>query len=76
MGNLNCFGRKAEALSDLQRSLFEEDTDDDIAAAQVQLENLLPKGRSDEAEERSNTDPQTTGSTPSSRRESNCTPLR
>ncbi|WP_198530742.1 IS66 family transposase zinc-finger binding domain-containing protein, partial [Serratia sp. H1w] len=47
------FGRKCEALSGLQRLLFEEDTDADIAAAQTQLENLLPKGRSDEAEERS-----------------------
>jgi hypothetical protein len=47
------FGRKCEALSGLQRKLFEEDTDADIAAAETQLENLLQKGRSDEAEHRS-----------------------
>ncbi|PNM27170.1 IS66 family transposase [Yersinia enterocolitica] len=47
------FGRKGEALSGLQRSLFEEDTDADIAAAQTQLDALLPKDRSDEAEKRS-----------------------
>lgn len=47
------FGRKCEALSGLQRSLFEEDTDADIAAAESQLESLLPKSPSDEAEQRS-----------------------
>lgn len=47
------FGRKCEALSGQQRLLFEEDTDADIAAAETQLENLLQKGRSDEAEHRS-----------------------
>lgn len=44
------FGRKCEALSGLQRLLFEEDAD--IAAAENQLKNLLPKGPSDETEER------------------------
>ncbi len=34
-------GRKCEALSGLQRLLFEEDTDADIAAAETQLENLF-----------------------------------
>ncbi|VFS46111.1 Transposase and inactivated derivatives [Budvicia aquatica] len=47
------FGRKCEALSGLQRSLFEEDTDADIAAAETQLESLLPKSPSDEAEQHS-----------------------
>lgn len=47
------FGRQCEALSGMQRSLFEEDTDADIAAAQTQLENLLQKDRSHGAEERS-----------------------
>ena len=41
------FGRKCEALSGLQRSLFEEDTDADIAATETQLESLLPKSPSD-----------------------------
>lgn len=47
------FGRKCEALSGLQRLLFEEDTDADISAAETQLENLLPKGPVGEAEQRS-----------------------
>lgn len=44
------FGRQCEALSGLQRSLFEEDTDADIAAAETQLASLLPTGPTDKAE--------------------------
>lgn len=35
------FGRKTEMLSGLQRQLFEEDTEADIAAAETQLNALL-----------------------------------
>lgn len=35
------FGRKTEMLSGLQRQLFEEDTETDIAAAETQLNALL-----------------------------------
>lgn len=35
------FGRKSEVLSGLQRQLFEEDVDTDIAATEVQLRKLL-----------------------------------
>jgi transposase len=47
------FGRKGEAFSGQQRSLFEEDTDADIAAAETQLDRLLPKEESEKAEPRS-----------------------
>lgn len=36
------FGRKSEVLSGLQRQLFEEDVDTDIAATEVRLKKLLP----------------------------------
>ncbi|OXU08825.1 hypothetical protein B9P84_26945 [Citrobacter braakii] len=36
-------GRQAESFSGLQRSLFEEDADADIASAQAQLARLLPE---------------------------------
>lgn len=35
------FGRKSEVLSGLQRQLFEEDVDTDIAATEVRLRKLL-----------------------------------
>ncbi|HED5898382.1 TPA: IS66 family transposase [Salmonella enterica] len=37
------FGRQAESFSGLQRSLFEEDADADIASAETQLARLLPE---------------------------------
>lgn len=37
------FGRQAESFSGLQRSLFEEDVDADIASAETQLARLLPE---------------------------------
>ncbi|EFJ1801852.1 IS66 family transposase [Escherichia coli] len=37
------FGRHAESFSGLQRSLFEEDADADIASAETQLTRLLPE---------------------------------
>jgi transposase len=36
------FGKKAETLAGMQRSLFEEDVDADIAAVEAQLDTLLP----------------------------------
>ena len=36
------FGKKAETLAGMQRSLFEEDVDADIAAVEAQLDRLLP----------------------------------
>nr|WP_081375926.1 IS66 family transposase [Serratia fonticola] len=36
------FGKKGETLAGMQRSLFEEDMDADIAAAEAQLDTLLP----------------------------------
>lgn len=36
------FGRKSEVLAGLQRSLFEEDMDTDIAATEIRLRKLLP----------------------------------
>ncbi len=36
------FGKKGETLSGMQRSLFEEDVDADIAAVEAQLDKLLP----------------------------------
>lgn len=42
------FGRKTEAMSGMQRLLFEEDADADIAAAEVQLRKLLGQNESEE----------------------------
>ncbi|ECI3497596.1 IS66 family transposase [Salmonella enterica subsp. enterica] len=36
------FGKKGETLAGMQRSLFEEDVDADIAAVEAQLDKLLP----------------------------------
>lgn len=36
------FGKKGETLAGMQRSLFEEDVDADIAAVEAQLDTLLP----------------------------------
>lgn len=36
------FGKKGETLAGMQRSLFEEDMDADIAAVEAQLDTLLP----------------------------------
>lgn len=36
------FGKKGETLAGMQRSLFEEDMDADIAAVEAQLDMLLP----------------------------------
>ncbi|HCG3096934.1 TPA: IS66 family transposase [Klebsiella pneumoniae] len=36
------FGKKSETLAGMQRSLFEEDMDADIAAVEAQLDTLLP----------------------------------
>lgn len=36
------FGKKCETLAGMQRSLFEEDVDADIAAVEAQLDTLLP----------------------------------
>lgn len=47
------FGRQCETLTGLQRSLFEEDTDTDIAAAQIQLNNVLPITPAVETEKKS-----------------------
>ncbi|EBF7355930.1 IS66 family transposase [Salmonella enterica] len=41
LARLQRFGRKTEMLSGLQRQLFEEDTEADIAAAETQLNALL-----------------------------------
>lgn len=57
------FGRQAESFSGLQRSLFEEDADADIASAETQLARLLP-----EAEEKSPSCPQTAAGAPATRR--------
>lgn len=38
------FGKKSETLAGMQRSLFEEDMDADIAAVEAQLDTLLPAG--------------------------------
>lgn len=43
------FGRQAESFSDLQRSLFEEDADTDIAVAEAQLARLVPEAKEDKA---------------------------
>ncbi|MGJ7761339.1 transposase domain-containing protein [Escherichia coli] len=37
------FGKKCESLAGMQRSLFEEDVDADIAALTAHLDKLLPK---------------------------------
>ncbi|CAI1910023.1 Transposase and inactivated derivatives [Serratia fonticola] len=47
------FGRKTEMLSGLQRQLFEEDTDADIAAAETQLNALLQQDAKEDAEKSS-----------------------
>ncbi|WP_426009674.1 IS66 family transposase, partial [Enterobacter kobei] len=47
------FGRKTEMLSGLQRQLFEEDTDADIAAAETQLNTLLQQDTKEGAEKSS-----------------------
>jgi hypothetical protein len=40
------FGKKGETLAGMQRSLFEEDVDADIAAVEAQLDKLrLPEGK-------------------------------
>ena len=44
------FGRKTEMLSGLQRQLFEEDTEADIAAAETQLNALLQQDIKEDAE--------------------------
>jgi hypothetical protein len=36
------FGKKGETLAGMQRSMFEEDMDADIAAVEAQLDTLLP----------------------------------
>lgn len=36
------FGKQGESLAGMQRSLFEEDMDADIAAVEAQLKTLLP----------------------------------
>lgn len=43
------FGRQAESFSSLQRSLFEEDADADIASAETQLARLLPEAEEKKA---------------------------
>ncbi|EAZ0462503.1 IS66 family transposase, partial [Salmonella enterica] len=43
------FGRQAESFSGLQRSLFEEDADTDIAVAEAQLARLLPEEKEEKA---------------------------
>ncbi len=47
------FGRKTEMLSGLQRQLFEEDTEADIAAAETQLNALLQQDIKEDAEKSS-----------------------
>lgn len=43
------FGRQAESFSGLQRSLFEEDANTDIAVAEAQLARLLPEAGEEKA---------------------------
>jgi transposase len=43
------FGRKSEVLSGLQRQLFEEDVDTDIAVTEIRLRKLLKPDNTDEA---------------------------
>ncbi|EKG3927214.1 IS66 family transposase, partial [Salmonella enterica] len=43
------FGRQAESFSGLQRALFEEDADTDIAVAEAQLARLLPEEKEEKA---------------------------
>lgn len=40
------FGRKTEAMAGLQRQLFDEDLDTDIAATEAQIRNLLKQDES------------------------------
>lgn len=47
------FGRKTEMLSGLQRQLFEEDTEADIAAAETQLNALQQQDIKEDAEKSS-----------------------